>query len=265
MSPRAFQPNGALRAWLDDLSEALALLTRLPAGRIRAPQPARAVRAYPLAGALVGLIGGFAFWLAESLGLPPLAVGLVTIGATLLASGALHEDGLADVADGFGGARERERKLAIMRDSRIGSFGVIALMLSIGLRAAALAALASAGAATDASAGAALAALVTAHALARAVLPPIMALLPLARDTGLAAATGRPDKAAVWTALAIGAVIAVIALDSGAAVLALLLAAAAAVLVALLARAQIGGYTGDVLGTAAQAAEVAVLLGLATL
>ena len=259
MPPSSSLPHDALRAWLDDLSAAVALLTRLPAGRARAAEPARAVRAYPLAGLLVGLIGGGAFWLASALGLPPAAVGLIAVGATILATGAFHEDGLADVADGFGGARDRDRKLAIMRDSRIGSFGVIALLLSIGLRAAALAAIASNGA----SAAAALAALVAAHALARAALPPIMALLPLARDTGLAAATGRPDKAAVWTGLALGVVIAVIALDSGAAVLALILAAAAAAVVALLARAQIGGYSGDVLGAAAQAAETAVLLGLA--
>lgn len=250
------QSDYSPRAWLDDLSSSLALMTRLPFVGTRESSP-RAVRAYPLAGALIGLIGGLIFALAAALSLPPLACALVALTATILVTGAFHEDGLADLADGLGGGRDREQKLAIMSDSRIGSFGVLALLLSIGLRAAALAALLPSLAVA--------AALIAAHALSRGLLPWLMRLLPLARDGGLAAATGRPGGSEAWTALAFGGVIAWAVQGLGTALLLLAIAALAAALVGAIARAQIGGYTGDVLGAAQQAAETAVLLALAAL
>ena len=137
------QSSYSPRAWLDDLSSSLALMTRLPFVGTQ-NGGTRAVRTYPLVGAIVGLIGGLFFALAVALSLPPLACALVAITAIILVTGAFHEDGLADLADGFGGGRDRDDKLAIMRDSRIGSFGVLALLLSLGLRAAALATIAQA-------------------------------------------------------------------------------------------------------------------------
>jgi adenosylcobinamide-GDP ribazoletransferase len=234
----------------------LALMTRLP---LRGPHggAARAARGYPLVGVVVGAFGAFGYWLANGLALPPLACAFVALAATILVTGGFHEDGLADVADGFGGGQDRADKLAIMRDSRIGSFGVLALLLGLGLRAAALAALASSAAAA--------AALIAAHALSRALLPPLMSLLPLARERGLAAATGRPGRRDIWTALALGAAIAWLMEGFGVAMLLLFVAVLAAAAVGLLARAQIGGYTGDVLGAAQQAAETAVLLTVAAL
>ena len=114
-------------------------LLKLPAA---SGELGRALRLAPLVGLVVGVCGALVTSIAVGgLGLPPLPAALLTIGATIWITGALHEDGLADVADGFGGAFERSRKLAIMRDSRIGAYGVLALILSIGLRAAALAAL----------------------------------------------------------------------------------------------------------------------------
>src|SRR4029077_501094 len=86
----------------------------------------------------VGLVGAAAYWLAHAAGLPSLSAAALALAATLLVTGALHEDGLADVADGFGGGATRERKLEIMDDSRIGTFGVCALILSFMLRVAAL-------------------------------------------------------------------------------------------------------------------------------
>src|SRR5262249_10374713 len=106
---------------------------------IGAPHLGRASWALPLAGVLVALVGAAAYWLAHAAGLPSLSAGALALTATLLATGCLHEDGLADVADGFGGGATRERKLAIMRDSRIGSYGTCALILSLLPRASATA------------------------------------------------------------------------------------------------------------------------------
>src|SRR5207237_336605 len=103
---------------------------------------ARATWAFPLAGALVGTVGGLLYWFAHRLGVPPFpAAGLALIG-TLALTGALHEDGLADTVDGFGGGKDGEAKLAIMRDSRIGAYGTCALIVSIILRWSAVATIA---------------------------------------------------------------------------------------------------------------------------
>lgn len=245
-------------AWWADVKVALALLTRLPMGPrgdAEAPDIARAGRVMPLAGALIGLVGAAAFWLSGGLGLPPLVSGLVAVAATILFTGAFHEDGLADTADGLGATAERARRLEIMRDSRTGTYGALALILSVGLRAAALAAIAAPGAVAVA--------LISAHALARALPPAAMAWAPLARSDGLAAGAGRPEPAQAWFALGLGALIALLLLDFGTAVAAMAAAGLAAGALLLLARARIGGYTGDVLGAIEQVGEVAVLLAAA--
>ncbi len=242
-------------AWWADLKAALAFLTRLPVAareETEAPEVARAGRVMPLAGALIGLVGAAAFWLSDALGLAPLVSGLLAVAATVLLTGALHEDGLADTADGLGATAERGRRLEIMRDSRTGAYGVLALVLSVGLRAAALAALAEPGAVA--------AALIAAHALARALPPAVMAWAPLARDDGLAVAAGRPEPGHAGTALGLGAAIALILLGLGAGFAAVIVAGLAGGAVMLLARARLGGYTGDVLGAIEHAGEVAVLL-----
>src|SRR5204863_1906899 len=110
----------------------------------------------------------------------------VTAGIAL--TGALHEDGLADTADGFGGGRDRDDKLRIMRDSRQGSFGVVALVLSIALRAAALGTIGEPIHVTLA--------LIAAHAASRGVLPVLMHVLTPARPDGLGASAGRPSRTA---------------------------------------------------------------------
>ena len=244
-------------AW-SRLLTALGFLTRLPVGQRHGGMPlAEAAGCFPLAGAAVGAIGALAFWLAGSLGLPPTIAAVVAVGATLLATGALHEDGLADVADGFGGGFGRERKLEIMRDSRLGSYGALALMASFGLRTLALTSLAS----LDLVA----AALVAGHAAARAPLPAVMAWSRPARAEGLGAAAGRPSEKQVWLGLGLGAGIALLALGPGVALPALLIAWAAAAFLTAVARRQIGGYTGDVLGAVEQVAETAFLLTLVSL
>jgi adenosylcobinamide-GDP ribazoletransferase len=249
-------PDFDLSRWLVDLRVCLALYTRIPMPGDERPDLARASWAAPVAGALVGLAGAAVLWLAGGLGLPPWAAALLAVGTTILITGALHEDGLADVADGFGGAFARADKLAIMRDARIGTYGTLALILSVGLRAAALAAIAE-----PLAAGAAL---IAAHAGARALLPAVMRRLPLARAEGLAADAGTPQPRTVAVGLGLAALLAVVTLGPGTAVLAAVAAIAAATAMVAIARRQIGGYTGDVLGASEQLAEIAILVTAAS-
>ena len=257
------EPPTWLAACRRDFRLASAFLTRLP-GFQGTDAPAEALgpalRLAPLAGLLVGVCGALAFWAAADLGLPPLVAALIAVGVTLWATGALHEDGLADVADGFGGSFDRARKLEVMRDSRIGAYGVLALILSVGLRAGALGAVGTAVGAPGAAV-----VLIAAHVLSRGLLAPAMLLLAPAREDGLAAAAGRPAPADAWLALGLGLLLALLALGLGTGLVAGLAALVAAALTGALAARQIGGYTGDVLGAVQQAAEIAVFLSAAAL
>ncbi|MFZ1922186.1 MAG: adenosylcobinamide-GDP ribazoletransferase [Xanthobacteraceae bacterium] len=246
-------------SWLEDrieeLKAALVFCTRLPL--LHAPSAAgetigKAAWGFPLAGLVVGLIGAAIYGLAHRFGLPPWPAAALAVAATLLATGALHEDGLADTADGFGGGKSREQKLAIMRDSRIGTYGVCALAVSLLLRVSALASLPSAHAVVWA--------LFAAHAGARAAMPALMLMLPPARSDGLSFAAGRPPVESVAAAVIIGFVVVAFCLHLGHAIAALILLAVIAALMAWLATRQIGGQTGDVLGALEQLSEIAVLL-----
>jgi adenosylcobinamide-GDP ribazoletransferase len=243
--------------WLDDLRTAAAFLTRLPVPYPLGAMPqnfARAYRMFPIVGALIGGAVGLFYYGLRWTGVPDLAAVALALGASALLTGALHEDGLADVADGFGGGREPAAKLAIMRDSRIGTYGVLILLVSFVTRASALAALPD---------GLVVQCLIATHALARGVLPGIAMNLPFARQDGLAVSAGQPDFATAATAGAFAVAIALLALPWSAAFYAALLAVAAAIGMAWLARRQIGGQTGDVLGAAEQVAETAILVLLA--
>ena len=130
--------------WLAEVKATLRFFSRLPLPPdSREPDFPRALRMAPVAGALLGLAAALPFLLALRLNEPPLVAAILGVAASVVLTGALHEDGLADVADGFGGGFSRERKLEIMRDSRIGAYGATALMLSLALRAACLTALAA--------------------------------------------------------------------------------------------------------------------------
>ncbi|HLY45779.1 MAG TPA: adenosylcobinamide-GDP ribazoletransferase [Stellaceae bacterium] len=238
----------------DDFITATAVLTRLPVGAAAPEEGAVAAAgwAFPLVGAGIGALCALAFFLAELLGCDNALAALIAVAAGLALTGAFHEDGLADTADGFGGGRDRAEKLAIMRDSRHGTFGIVALVLSVGLRSAALAAIGD-------PIHAALA-LVAAHAASRGVLPALMRLLAPARPDGLGASAGRPSLVVAIVAGVVGAGIALALLGPRSGAIALALSGIAVLLAALLARRQIGGYTGDVLGFFQQIGEIAMLL-----
>jgi adenosylcobinamide-GDP ribazoletransferase len=204
---------------------------------------------------VIGAIGGIAYAIASALALPALAAALIAVATTALITGALHEDGLADTADGFGGGATRESKLDIMRDSRIGTFGVLALIFSIGLRVVAIADIGTRWHV--------FAALIAAHVLSRGVLPAAMHRLDPARTDGLGAGAGRPEQTQVLIALAVALIVAVIAIGLRAGLSAAVVAAIVAIAIGWLAQRQIGGQTGDVLGAIEQGAETAALLAAA--
>ncbi len=241
--------------WLSAPAVATMFLTRLP---VRGPQVALAgaVVAFPLVGILVGALGGGAFWLAALAGLPVLACALIALAVTAIATGALHEDGLADTADGLAG-HTPEDSIRIMRDSSIGGYGVLAMIFSVGLRVAAMAAIADPLAVVLAMAAV--------GAVSRAAMPGAMLALPKASKTGLAAAAGKPAAVDVAFGIALAALLA-LALPGPAGALAIFAATAIATLaIAILARRRLGGYTGDILGAVQQMAEITALLTLTAL
>jgi adenosylcobinamide-GDP ribazoletransferase len=242
--------------WFAGFATATAFFTRVPvAPRGTGGTLAEAAWAFPLVGAGIGAVAALAFVLAQGLGLGDAVAALLAVLAGIAISGGLHEDGLADTADGFGGGRDRAAKLDIMRDSRIGTYGVLALLFSIGLRAAALVRIGDPIAVALA--------LVAAHAASRGLLPAAMTLLAPAREDGLGAGAGRPRALTAAMAAAIGVTITLAALLPAAGAITVAVAAAVMLMAAALARRQIGGYTGDVLGAFQQVGEIAMLLAAA--
>jgi adenosylcobinamide-GDP ribazoletransferase len=237
-----------------ELKTGLAFLTRLP---VRAPSPSgedllRASWTFPVIGAGIGIFGAIVYWLAQAFGLPPFVGATLTVAAMLLLTGALHEDGLADTADGFGADASRERTLDIMRDSQIGTYGAIALVLSLLLRASTI------GSIADTSLVAA--ALIAAHAGARAAMLVFMRRVPNARGDGLSADAGLPPQNTSLIAAGIAVVLLLLCLGLGGTLIALLLLTAAGVAMAWLSLKHIGGQTGDVLGAFEQVCEILILL-----
>lgn len=238
-----------------DLNVALSFCTRLPmphAVAATGADVARACWALPIAGALVGAIGALVYWLAAAASLLAFPAAALAVAATVLATGALHEDGLADVADGFGGGATRERKLEIMRDSRLGAYGACALVLSLLLRISALANLTQPALVASA--------LLATHIGARAVLPAVMWFAPPAKPDGLSASAGLPPVASIVIAAVLGAIALGVGLGPGSGAIAVLVALIGAAVVARLSIAQIGGQTGDVLGAVEQVSEILILL-----
>ena len=243
--------------WIDDLRLATALLTRVPMPHRDQAMSAglgRAQRAFPLVGAMIGVVVGLVDLSLLAIGVPALASAALALGASAALTGALHEDGLADVGDGFGGGGDRAAKLSIMRDSRLGTYGAIVLLVSFSARMSALASL---------SAATVVPGLVVAHALGRAAIPVLAANMPFARDDGLGKSAGRPETASALTAILIAVMIALLCLPAKQALLAVAVTATVAAAVAVLAWRQIGGVTGDVFGATEQVAETAVFILLA--
>ncbi|RSZ35244.1 MULTISPECIES: adenosylcobinamide-GDP ribazoletransferase [unclassified Variovorax] len=252
---------------------ALQFFTRVPVtGRLAAwvgysPQMLRASAAHlPGIGWLVGGVAALVF-AGVAVGLSgvggALAAAVLSTVATVMLTGAFHEDGLADVADGLGGSANRERALEIMKDSRIGAFGTVALVLALGLKFALLALLAGRGLAAVAIA------IVGAHVLSRLMPLFLIRWLPYVGDSGASKAKPLADAisrgalaiAVVWTVPAVALLLC--AHDAVHVVAAVLAAVLAAGWMARLFLRRLQGFTGDGLGATQQVCELAIYLALA--
>jgi len=251
---------------LPDVPAALRFLSRLPVPRFAhedsldgPPDIERLGPAFPLAAAVIGLMGAAALVIGHWLNLGNFIAATLAVGVLAAVTGALHEDGLADTADALGGMNVA-RRLEIMKDSAVGPFGVVALILSFTLRIGALAALASL------SVWGAAAALIAASAVSRVGALWMLHALPPARPTGLSSSAGRPSRNTMQKAAAIAAVIAGLLVLPSFGMLSLLagflLGIVALFALTRLADAQFGGQTGDVAGAAVAVVEIAFLLGL---
>lgn len=253
-----------LNALVDDLARSLGFLSRLPvSARFFAEhsgEMSRTPRAFPLAGAVIAAPCGLTLALLINLGASGLVAAFVAVALQVILTGALHEDGLADTADGFGGAT-RERALEIMKDSRIGTYGVLALVLGAGLRVAALAALANRLAPLDAAL-----ALIGIAAVSRALMVWHWHALPPARPGGVAALLGKPADTTLYTALFLGLAVAVITITPIATfhpLAVMLLASGIATFgVNQWTRRLLGGQTGDTIGATQQISEIVALVTL---
>ena len=240
-------------AW--DIPLALVLLTRLPLPYLPDAvfqRQSRAAWAYPLAGLVVGALACGVAWITIRAGLPSFASAVLLIAVLTIATGAMHEDGLADTADGLWGGFATERRLEIMKDSHIGTYGVLALVLSQLLRIAATITLIGAELLTG---------VLAACLFSRALMPVLMWALPNARRAGLSHTVGAPPMRIVLTGIALAGMLSLMLLGS-AAIPPMLCAALGAAFVARLAAIRIGGQTGDILGATQQVSEIAFLLAL---
>ncbi|RFD20796.1 adenosylcobinamide-GDP ribazoletransferase [Komagataeibacter melaceti] len=240
-----------------DLVCGIGLLTRLPTGWLaRNGLPysmARSIWCWPLVGAGLGTAAAGLYAGLLWLGIRPLPAAGWSVGMLLLLCGGLHEDGLADMADGCGGGTERARKLEIMRDSRVGSYGVMALVVALLVRITALAAMPGMTA---------MVVLPAAGALARASMVGLLWRLPPARADGLASTMPHLPRRALMACLCLAGSVMALLLPGPRMLVAGAVAIVATSVMCALARWQIGGQTGDVLGATAVVTESAVLTAL---
>ena len=252
------------RQWLPeiraaDLLIALGLLTRIPvpAHDESGSEPiARSCWAWPLVGVIVGFIAGLAGAALSWLGVSSPLAAIAALGVLILLTGALHEDGLADTIDGLGGGATAEKRLEIMKDSRIGVFGAIGLLLVQLGRWAAM---------SEASGFQLILVLVAAASASRVAVVLAMAWLEPARESGLSVSVGRPTPRTAGLATVLAAIICIVVVGPVAGVLAIVFSVLGALPICLLAKSLLGGQTGDVLGASQQFAELAVLVTLVSI
>lgn len=234
-----------------DLLSGFGLLSRLPMPQTTRHRP-DALWTWPLVGVVLAGLALLPGTVLDALGAPVGAAAAITLGLSILLTGAMHEDGLADSADGLFGGWTRERRLEIMKDSRIGTYGTLALTVTLLMTWSLLTELYEAGQAYSVLAVA---------ALSRAPMAVTMVTLTNARGGGLSAGFGNPSRAAVGVCCVCAMLIAWVIMGNIFVVLAMLAATLfATIAVAALAQKRIGGQTGDILGATQQMAFVSALL-----
>jgi adenosylcobinamide-GDP ribazoletransferase len=259
MDPRLTKAKDLLTELAGELLACLRFCTRLPIPAFafeNAPHEtliSASARMLPIAGAVIGVIAAFVLWVATKLGLPPSLASLFAISCLALLTGALHEDGMADFADATGGTTP-EQRLAIMKDSRLGTFGALALILGSLARVFSIAIIAAH------SLCLAFWVLVATAAVSRTLMLLALRLLPPARSEGAGFSAAAPSEPVLAIAALIGFVLALLPLlahaSLGRVIVALILSVVAAYGVTALARRLFQGQTGDVAGATQQAAEI---------
>lgn len=242
---------------IKNIAAAFLLLTRFPIPweklSDQPPNIAKSLWAYPLVGLIISAIGAAVYEGATLLLLPSGISAILAVLTMILCTGALHEDGLADTADGFGGGRDKTHKLEIMRDSQIGAYGTISLFIILALRAAALGSMTSNGA---------MVALLVSGTVSRFMIVLSLKFMPPARQDGLAVEAVNPAMVQIIIAGIFSIIVAVCLLPLSAVLIISLLPLIATLLIWRLSMKHIGGMTGDVLGTIQQISESVILIGL---
>ncbi len=250
-------------SWWDDIQLCLAFLTRIPIrfDNNHGRQLSDAARGFGIVGAIIGALAGMVFALCTAMGTGSLLAGLIAVGFMVIMTGGLHEDGLADCADGFGGWT-RQKRLEIMRDSNIGSYGVLALIFATGLRVGGYGQILG----SDSSLIESIIIFAAIGALSRSSMAMLMHSAPLARIDGAAVQAGRPSYSMARQAIAVaaGGGAAGLVLTAGpiSTLFALVMAYGAFTITRKLADRQLGGYSGDVLGALQQLSEIMIIFGL---
>lgn len=242
---------------LDDLKTAFIFLTRIPLQvdhELTMRDLADASHLFPVVGVVLGCAASAILLFAQYLGMPPAICVILAIATITVLTGALHEDGFADTIDGLGAGPDRERALEIMHDSRVGTFGVIALVLTFSMRFAALTSLAELSSMVVA--------LIAASAVSRAAAATAMALQPPARTSGLVAVAGNPPREKAAIAVLSAAIIAFLILPTGSAFTAIIAVALVGSFAGIFIQHWLGGATGDTLGTIQQITEITFLIAL---
>lgn len=234
-----------------DIMAALRLLSRLPLAASHSPPRPNSAWAWPIAGAFIGTLTAGVAMACLPFGASIAAA--IALGAQAMITGAMHEDGLADTADGLWGGWDKKRRLEIMKDSHIGTYGVMALLVVGLIRWSALTALLISGQWT---------AIIAVAAISRAPMAGLMAILPNARGTGLSQSVGAVPNRSAQLALLIGVLFALLLGWTG--IAAALGVAIIVTTLAMLAKAKIGGQTGDILGASQQLAEATALSVIAS-
>lgn len=248
---------------VDDFAHAWTLMLRVPwpvPQRLTpTPNSSQTVWAYPVIGALVAAFGATVLTGLEALTVPPVIAGGVALAAMLLATGAFHEDGLADVMDALGG-RSPETRLIIMRDSRIGAFGTIGLIMALGLKWQAITYLS-----VTHNIGGFILSMAAIGALSRAAMLGLLSWVPSARAHGLGASIAKPDLPVIAVGYGLALLCALFAFSIVQVLVILVISALACLGIGLGAKHLFGGYTGDVLGATQVLVELILLIAVISL
>jgi adenosylcobinamide-GDP ribazoletransferase len=245
----------------EDILAAFMLLTRFPVNWEKVspntePNINRSLWAYPIVGLVISIVGAVVYWVSTMLLLPQFSCVILSLTAMILSTGAFHEDGLADVVDGFGGGLTVDKKLEIMRDSQIGTYGGLALIISILLKVSLL---------SSFNTEQVIIALIVGAMLSRVMIIIALRILPAARKNSLSVTAGKPSWNSLSVALMIAFLFAFLFLTLKVTIITFIVATLTTGGLCRIAYKQVGGVSGDILGAVQQISEIAIFITLAML